>query len=122
MHKLLAFGMGVLALALAHSPATADNIGDNAFVCVDVQHAALGAAAMRSLYLLDGRGITVTKQLKQEKHCWFEAVSIPEKYTPLTRVYIQEGASNAYAVVPLQVGGVQRFVVVFEEGAPVIDI
>ena len=121
MYKRLAFCVGVLVLALDNRPVLADDAPE-VFVCTNAAHAATGAAAMKSLFLLDGSAIKTTTALKKKKQCWFEIVNVPKKYTPLLRLYIEEGYGNAYVVVPLQIRGMKRYVVLFEEGGPVIDI
>lgn len=121
MNKRFVAVAGALLLVFLGRPAFADDTPD-IFVCTNAKHAAIGAAAMKSLFLLDASALDVTTTLQQKKQCWFETISIPKKHTTLLRLYVQEGSADAYVIVPLKLRGVLRYVVYFEEGGPVIDI
>ena len=120
MYKRLTLCVGALTLLLHSATVFADD-APQVFVCTSAEYAATGAAAMKSIFLLDGSAIETTTTLKKKKQCWFEAVDIPKKYTTLSRLYIEEGSANAYVIVPLQIRGVKRYLVFFEEGGPTVD-
>lgn len=118
MYKRLAFCVGACMLALQGTSVLADEPPDKVFVCTNAQHAATGAAAFKSLFLLDATAIKTTTALKKRKQCWFEVVDIPKKHTTLSHLYIQEGSAEAFVIVPLKVRGVKRYIVIFEDGGP----
>ena len=122
MYKRSVFALGVALIALTASPVFADDTVEDTFVCTKAEQAAAGAAAMRSLHLLDGRAIRITHALQEKKECWFEPVSIPKKYTSLTRLLLEKGYTHAYVVFALEIKGVMRYVVYFEVGGPVTSI
>ena len=117
----MALCVSALTFAQPCSSALAADDNSQVFVCTNVAHAKKGAAAFKSLFQLDGSALETTIALKKKKQCWFEAVNIPKKHTTLSRLYIEEGSADAYVVVPLQLSGVMRYVVYFEEGGPVVD-
>lgn len=121
MYKRLVFTLGVALLALTASPVFADDTTEDTLVCTKAEQAAAGAAAMRSLHLLDGRAIRITHALLEKKECWFEPVSIPKKYTPLASLTLEKGYTHAYVVFALEIKGVMRYVVYFEEGTHLTD-
>lgn len=121
MYKRFVLSVCVAVLALLGRPVFAEDAPD-VFVCTKAEHAEAGAFAMRSLHLFDASGLRITKKLKKNKKCWFETVSVPKKYTPLSRLYVEEGYSSAYVVVSLEVNGVTRYVVFFEDGSPEYEI
>ncbi len=121
MYKRLVFAASMLLFASTNAPVFAGETIE-VMVCTKAKHATDGAEAMRALYLLDGTAISITIALKKKKFCWFELVTIPKKYTPLTRLYLEDGYSNAYVVIPIRIKGVMRYAVFFEEGVPVVNI